>query len=106
MAYTTYEIPLSPQPQLFAIQLAGVTYYLTLRWNIFSAAWVLDIADQDRVAKLTGIPIITGIDLLGQYAYMNFGGLLIAQTDGDPDAVPTYDNLGSAGRVYFLVGTP
>jgi hypothetical protein len=103
MSRTAYEIPLSAQPQLFNIQLAGVTYFLTLRWNITGSCWSLDIADQDRVAMLSGIPLVTGADLLGQYAYMKFGGMLIVQTDGDTDAVPTLENLGTAGRLFFVV---
>ena len=100
---TAYEIPLSAEPQIFNIQLAGVIYYLTLRWNIEAEAWNLDIADQDRQPLLNGLLVVTGLDLLGQYAYMGFGGMLIAQTDANPDAVPTFVNLGSEGRVYFVV---
>jgi hypothetical protein len=51
---------------------------------------------------LSGVPIITGADLLAQYAYMNFGGQLRAQTDGNLTAVPTYENLGNAGHLYFV----
>jgi len=103
MSRTAYEIPLSSQPQLFNIQLAGKTYFLTIRWNTAALYWVLDIADQDRAPVISGIPVVTGLDLLGQYAYLEFGGMLIVQTDGDPDVVPTYANLGSEGHIYFLV---
>lgn len=103
MARTAYEIPLTPQPQLFNIQLAGKTYFLTLRWNVSGDYWVLDIADQDRAPLLQGLPVITGLDLLGQYGFMDFGGMLIAQTDSDPDVVPTYANLGSESHLYFVV---
>lgn len=100
---TAYEIPLSPEPQLFNIQLAGVTYYLTLRWNAESEAWNLDIAAQDRTPLLNGLLVVTGLDLLGQYAYLGFGGMLIVQTDADPDAVPTFENLGKEGHIFFVV---
>ncbi|UNA00781.1 hypothetical protein ZHS_25 [Edwardsiella phage vB_EpM_ZHS] len=98
-----YEIPLSPEPQLFNIQLAGVTYYLTLRWNGEAEAWRLDIAAQDRTPLLNGLLVVTGLDLLGQYAYLGFGGMLIVQTDADPDAVPTFENLGKEGHIFFVV---
>ena len=103
MAFKFYEVPLSAQPQVFNIQLAGVSYWLTLRWNVIAEVWVLDIADSNQVPILQGIPLVTGLDLLGQYRYMEFGGWLIVQTDFDPGAVPTFDNLGTAGRLYFVV---
>jgi len=100
---TAYEIPLTPEPQVFNIQLAGVIYYLTLRWNEEAQAWNLDIADEDRNALINGLVVVTGLDLLGQYAYLGFGGMLIVQTDGDSDAVPTFANLGTEGRIFFVV---
>jgi hypothetical protein len=41
-----------------------------------------------------GVPLVTGVDLLAQYAYLGFIGSLVVQTDHDPDATPTYENLG------------
>lgn len=99
---TVYEIPLNPAPQTFGIALAGTNYNLTVKWNTASLNWVMDIADANNNPILSGVPIITGADLLAQYAYMNFGGQLRAQTDGDLTAVPTYTNLGSAGHLYFV----
>ncbi|MNU03634.1 hypothetical protein D3C72_2477290 [compost metagenome] len=63
---------------------------------------MLDIATAARVPILTGIPVVTGLDLLAQYAYLGFGGMLIVQTDHDADAVPTLGNIGIAGRLYFV----
>ncbi len=45
----------------------------------------------------------TGSDLLAPYAYLNFGGKLVAQTTNDTNAVPTMANLGSSGNLYFVV---
>lgn len=105
MARVPYEVPLSAKPQTFSISLGGVVYYLTLRWNVIGKYWVLDIADDEQVPLILGIPVVTGVDLLGQFRSFNFNGWLIAQTDGDADAVPTFDNLGTAGRLYFVVVT-
>jgi hypothetical protein len=99
---SVYIIPLTPAPQNFGIVLAGVTYNLTVKWNTVAQCWVMDIADQNSVKILSGVPIITGADLLEQYAYFNFGGKLIAQTDGDLQAVPTFENLGVQGKLYFV----
>lgn len=99
---TAFEIPLSSTPQKFDIQLAGVTYQMTLRWNVPSQVWVLDIADNNSVRILDGIPLVTGANLLGQYDYLGFGGALYAQTDHDINATPTFDNLGETSHLYFI----
>jgi hypothetical protein len=99
---TAYEIPLQPQAQSFRIQIAGVTYGMTVTWNNFNASWILDIVDVNNDPLVSGIPLITGTDLLAQYAYMGFGGSLYAQTDHDTYAVPTYANLGQQGHLYFV----
>lgn len=99
---TAYEIPLSPKPQIFSIQLGGVTYKMTLRWNQYAAAWMIDIADALDTLLVGSVPLVTGVDLLAQYAYLGFNGKLVAQTDHDPNAVPTFSNLGTVGHLYFI----
>jgi hypothetical protein len=99
------EIPLSPEPQNFGIQLGGTDYNLRLVWNTAALCWMLDIADTDRVPILCGLPVVTGLDLLDQYRYLGFPGSLIVQTDYDADAVPTFENLGLTGRIYFITET-
>jgi len=100
---TPYEIPLTPAPQRFSIELNGVNYNLRIVWNTIAGVWVLDIADTDNVPLVQGIPLVTGADLLEQYQHLNFGGGIVVLTDANPDAVPTIENLGSSGRVYFVV---
>lgn len=99
---TPYQIPLSPKAQSFFIQLGAVSYLLTFRWNSVSAAWMLDIASADRVPLVSSIPVITGLDLLAPHKHLGFTGALIAQTDNDPDVVPTFTNLGTGGRLYYV----
>lgn len=98
-----YEIPLSPAPQTLSISLGGVRYRLRVRWNRVLGAWVLDIADVDGNDILTGVPIVTGVDLLTQHAHLNFGGKLIALTDSDADTPPGYTTLGVTGHLYWAV---
>lgn len=100
---TAYEIPLSAEPQTFNIPIAGTTYGFTVRWNIPNASWMIDISDSSGNPILTSIPMVTGADLLAQYAYLGFGFQLVCQTDNSPDAVPTYTNLGTTGHLYALV---
>lgn len=97
-----YEIPLSPRPQTFSIALGGITYKMTLRWNVPSAVWMLDVADATGALLVGSIPLVTGVDLLAQYAYLGFTGKMVVQTDHDPEAVPTFSNLGTAGHLYFI----
>ena len=101
----TFEIPLTPEAQKFLITLTGVQYQFTLRYRNASVGggWVLDIADSVGNAILSGVPLVTGCDLLAQYAYLGFGGELWVQSDLDPGAVPDYDNLGVTSHVYFVV---
>jgi hypothetical protein len=103
---TPFLIPLQPTNQTLQVTMAGVLYQLTVRWNDMNQAWTLDIADANSSPILSGLPIVTGKDLLASYAYLNFGGQLIAQTTNDTDAVPTLANLGSAGNLYFVVAPP
>jgi hypothetical protein len=101
---TPFLIPLQPTNQVFTITLGGVQYQFTVKWNDANQAWTLDIADATGANPIvSGIPIVTGADLLAPYGYLNFGGQLIAQTTNDTNAVPTLANLGSAGNLYFVV---
>lgn len=99
---TAYEIPLSATPQRLSISLGGVQYRLTVRWIVPMACWVLDISDVEGNPILSGLPIITGADMLAQYEYLNFGGQLIAQSDFDINAVPNFTNLGTTGHLYWV----
>jgi len=100
---TYYEIPLSSQPQTFNIPLAGVTYGFAVTWNVVNASWMINIADASGNPIISGIPMVTGADLLEQYAYLNLGFALVAQTDNAPDVVPTFADLGTTGHLYAIV---
>lgn len=98
----TVEVPLTSVPQTFSIQLGPTTYNMNLYWNNNAeGGWTLDIADNNNNPIVQGIPIVTGADLLAQYGYLNFGGQLVAYTDGDPLVPPTYTNLGTSSHLYF-----
>jgi hypothetical protein len=99
-----FRIPLEvAAPQQFSITLGQVEYRITVRYrNVEQGGWFIDIADANGAAILAGIPLVTGADLLAQYKHLNFGGRLWVQTLSDPDAVPTFDNLGSDGLLYWV----
>ena len=122
---TYYEIPLIASPQTFTVTLAGTAYTMTLMFHSAYGAvagaptgidqdvptaiidtnnldgWGLDIADSSNNPIICGIPLIPGIDLLYQYAYLSFGGSLFVTVDGNPDGVPDFAGLGTTGHLLF-----
>lgn len=102
---TTYEIPLSPEPQTFSIQLAGTTYKLTTWWcdAAEQGGWIMDVADKQGNPLINGLPLVTGLDLLSQLTYLNIGGSLVVMGDAQPLAPPTFNDLGQEVHLYFLV---
>ncbi|WP_334016363.1 phage baseplate plug family protein [Burkholderia cepacia] len=100
---TFYEIPLTPDPQTFTLTLSGVIYRLTVQYRAAGGTgWILDIADASGNALVNGIPLVTGVDLLGQYTYLGFGGRLWVQGAASPDDVPTFDDLGVGSHVFWV----
>jgi hypothetical protein len=120
-----YEIPTSPTPQTFSIQLGGVTYTMTLTYHEAYmglpnatigidtdsltytdtndvGGWILDISDANSNPIACGLPLITGIDLLYQLKYLGISGSLVATVDGDPDGVLTFNGMGTTSHLYFV----
>lgn len=109
MANSIFEIPLKVGvPQSFNSTLGGHRYSITIQYRDDPmGGWVIDIYDADTQAPvLTGIPMVTGVNLLEQYAYLGFGGGLWVQTSHhealNPDNVPTFENLGRDGLLYWV----
>lgn len=102
-----FEIPLTPQPQKFSIQLGQVTYNMRVFWcDAPTGGWVVDINDSDDIPIINGVPLVTGANLLEQLDYLNIPGQLIVQTDFDVNAVPTFGNLGVQSHLYFITPDP
>lgn len=101
-----FEIPLQVgTPQTFSIALGGITYQLTFLYRNDTSGlggWTIDIADSSGKPIVQGIPLVTGADLLAQYKHLGFTGALVVQTVSNPDAVPTFANLGDDGQVYWV----
>lgn len=101
---TVLTIPLTNVPQTFAITLNGRALMLTNRWNDQMQTWLLDLVDGVTQAPLLmSLPLVTGVDLLAQFAHLGIGGQLIVYTDGDPATPPTLNNLGVDANLYYLV---
>lgn len=97
------EIPLISAPQRFQISLSGTQYQLRVKWCPPADCWTLDIADNSGAALVSGIPLVTGANLLEQYEYLGIPGELIVLSDDSMWNVPTYLNLGSIGHLYYIV---
>jgi hypothetical protein len=101
---TVVLIPLIAAPQTLSVTLVGVTYVL----NIFymddpEAGWTLDINDQASNPIVCGISMVPTTNLLEQYDYLGFGGLLILQCGSDPNKVAAFEDLGADAQLYFLI---
>lgn len=104
---TPYLIPTVPQAQQLQITLGAVAYSLIFRWNVPNLSWMMDIADQDNNLILSGIPLVTGADLLSPFEYLEIGGSfdagqLRAQTASNTFVPPTFVNLGTDGNLYWI----
>lgn len=99
-----YRIPVSSIPQTFNIFLAIKEYRVTIRWNAApEGGWFLDFATPDKGEPiLSGVPIVTGVDILGPYEYLNFGGHIICYSDLS-DTAPTLENFGEENELLFVV---
>ena len=94
------EIPLSPENQQFSITLAGTSYRMSVTWR--AAFWCLDIMDSSGADLIKGIPLITGPDLLAQYAYLNPGFSLYVGCDDPANENPTATDLGINSHLYAV----
>lgn len=98
---TIFEIPLRSRAQKIKTEINGLEYGMFFRWNKASNCWIMDISNSDDTPLLSGVPLITGADLLEQFEYLGLGVKMVALTIGDIDAVPTFDNAGVEGKLFF-----
>ena len=95
-------IPTSPMPQRFLITLsAGQTYQLVTQYrDAPEAGWTLDIGEPNGTPIISGIPLVTGVNLLAQYQHLIVGSLFVL-SDVETWAVPGFSDLGVSSHLYF-----
>ncbi|MGC4125013.1 phage baseplate plug family protein [Enterobacter sp.] len=98
---TVQEIPLTPDNQRFSIALGGKSWHMRLLWRDV-AGWVLDLFDADNEPVITGVPLVPGVNLLAQYPYLPFDGVLAVGTVTGAPEYPTQYNLGTAAKFYYV----
>lgn len=85
------------------VDLGAKTYVFKTQWNVPMQCWILDIYDDLETPLVRGIPLITGTDLLQQFEYLEFGGMLLVwSTEGPWYVVPSFQSLGSNSNVYYV----
>jgi len=104
---SVYEIPLRPAtPQKLHISLGGIDWTLWLSWNSQANAgvglWMLQIGDTNETVLVSGIPLVTGSNLLAQFHYLGVPGSLVCQGAGHPDNPPAWGDLGVGGHLFWL----
>ncbi|EPR9225482.1 phage baseplate plug family protein [Citrobacter amalonaticus] len=96
---TISEIPLSADNQQFAITIAGTAYRMRLVWR--ESFWCLDLLNSDQTPIVLSLPLFTGADLLGQYAYLDLGFSLYIGADAAGHE-PTKTDLGFHSHLYIV----
>lgn len=99
------EIPLTPANQQFGISLAGQLLNMRITWRD-DAGWILDLQDSVGKAWVNGIPLVPGVDLLGQYRHLGLNGSLFVVNDIAAEEYPTKTNLGIRSHLYFVQVEP
>ncbi|MES4611425.1 hypothetical protein V2154_02385 [Ewingella sp. CoE-038-23] len=95
------EIPLSPDNQTFSTTLAGVTLTMRIVWRE-GVGWVLDLIDNNDVGIVTGIALVSGVDLLAQFSHLQLGFKLVVACDDASQEYPTKTDLGINSHLYVL----
>ncbi len=104
MALNAFRIPLMNIPQKFAIDLNGRSFVMECKYNPEEVSWNISLFDGDTAETIfTNMPLVTGVDLLKQYAHLGIDGSFIVYTDGNQFTVPTETNLGAESNLYYLV---
>ena len=110
MSGTPQEIPMQPGNRTFGVTLAGKPYLIRQLWNEVADPpfYAIDITPangdtfDDGSTLLAGLPLLTGVDLFGQFGYLGIGGKLVVTSDRDTGEDPTQDGLGVTSRLYFI----
>lgn len=100
---TLYEIPTGPSQRTMTIVLGAATYGLRLYYaDAPDGGWAMDLSDAAGDPLVCGAPLVTGIDLLGQYPDLAIGGSLFVLSDApNRQAVPGYADLGVTSHLLW-----
>lgn len=100
-----FEIPLSPTPQRLRATLNGQQYTLTFIYRGTpdgAGGWIMDVGDANNNPLASGLPLVTGADLLAQLQYVGINGGMAIGSDGNGSDVPGFNDLGINSHLYFV----
>lgn len=96
---TTTVLPLVPENQEFDASIDNTSYKFKIIWR--GAFWCMDLMDSSGTAIVSGIPMVSGVDLLGQYQHLSLGfSLYVIGNDGLTD--PTQYDLGINNKLCVV----
>lgn len=93
------ELPLTPQNRAFSATIAGALYKIVIIWR--AGCWYMDLSDSSDSLIAGSIPLVTGADLLEQYAYLGLGFALFVVCDADGQDYPTENDLGISSHLII-----
>lgn len=96
---TLAELPLTPQNRAFSATIAGSLYKIAVIWR--AGCWCLDLSNSSDTLIIGSIPLVTGADLLEQYAYLGLGFALFVVCDSDGQDYPTENDLGISSHLVI-----
>lgn len=97
------KLPLAGSPEEFETEINNVTYHLRFTWNAESSRWALDLSLPDGTALIRNLALVTGENLLAQYAHLGLGFALYLDVDGSFEAEAGFGDLGTQAQIYIEV---
>lgn len=87
----------------FQIDLEGVLYTFTIRYNERMDRWLMDIADENENDLLVGTPILTHFNLIERFksAALPPGGFFALDESGNQKQ-PGRDDLGNDIKLFYV----
>ena len=98
MTYT--ELPLQPQNQSLSATIGDTIFKIKVIWR--DGCWYLDLSDSSDSLIAGSIPLVTGANLLAQYAHLSLGFSLFVICDADGQDYPTEDDLGIGSHLIIV----
>lgn len=94
------EIPLNTNPeQIFNITIDDIKYDMRVIYNSRLESWSVDIS-QNGTALVSGVELLGGVDILGQYNFDLKNMFTVNIFDGKTDA--KIDTLGIENKLFVL----
>ena len=98
-----FVIPFVNTNQTFNITLNWQNLIVTCVWNQELPTWVISIQNANTQNYIvTGVALVTGVNLFRQFYYTGLVGDLVVYTKGDPGALPTFESLGNETQVLYI----